>query len=232
MKSFRTPKALQRPYYTDEQIDRMCSEALVQTGLLPQEPGKVRIDRFIEKRFNDVPIIYEPLASQVLGFSEFGPNGVEAIHIADRGGQRTRVEDRRVNSTLAHEAGHCLMHAHLFLAEFEHGRVFANDPDVSSQRVLCRDDNDRARSQRRYDGRWWELQANRAIGGLLMPKETFLQFMTPFLEKRGTFGVGVLPDNRRDEVIRAAADLFDVNPAVARIRTDSFFPMEGGQLTL
>jgi hypothetical protein len=232
MKSFRTSKGLQRPYYTDEQIDRMCSEALVQTGFLPKEPDKVRIDRFIEKRFNNVPIIYEPLASQVLGFSEFGPSGVEAIHIADRGGQRTRAEDRRVNSTLAHEAGHCLMHSHLFLAEFDHGRLFANDPDVSSQRVLCRDGNNPTGSQRRYDGRWWELQANRAIGGLLMPRETFLEFITPFLEKRGTFGVGVLPDNQRDEVIRAAADVFDVNPAVARIRTDSFFPREGGQLTL
>lgn len=92
----------------------MCSEALLQTGFMPRSPGPVRIERFIEKRFNNVPIIYEPLPPQVLGFSEFGPNGVQAIHIADTGGQRTQAQERRVSSTLAHESGHCLMHAHLF----------------------------------------------------------------------------------------------------------------------
>jgi hypothetical protein len=232
MRNFRTSKGSPRPYYTDGQSDQMCSEALVQTGFMPEEPGPVRIERFIEKRFNNLPIIYEPLGSHVLGFSEFGPNGVEAIHIADEGGRRTRSEDRRVNSTLAHEAGHCLMHAHLFLAEFDHGRLFANDPDVTPRRVLCRDGNSPARPQRRYDGRWWELQANRAIGGLLLPKETFLEFIVPFLEMQGTFGVGVLPETRRNEIVHAAADVFDVNPVVARIRIDSFFPPAGSQLTL
>jgi hypothetical protein len=229
MRNFRIAK---RPYYSDQEIDSMCSEALLQTGFMPKSPGPVRIERFIEKRFNNVPIIYEPLPPQVLGFSEFGPNGVQAIHIADTGAQRTQAHERRVSSTLAHESGHCLMHAHLFLAEFDHGRLFDNDPDVTSQRVLCRDEHDPSRTQRKYDGRWWELQANRAIGGLLMPKEIFLEFMAPFLQKRGTFGIEVVPESRCEEIVRAAADTFDVNPAVARIRITSFFPGENSQLTL
>src|SRR5439155_11324491 len=137
--------------------------------------------------------------------------------------ERTVAAERRVNSTLAHEGGHGLMHAHLFLAEFDHKSLFDNDPDVTRKRVLCRNgDGPRTGPRRGYDGRWWEWQANRAIGALLMPKDIFLAFMTPFLEESGTFGLPALPNSRREDAVRAAADVFDVNPAVATIRMDSF----------
>ena len=213
-----------RPYYPDDAIERICSDALAETNLLPSEPGKVRIDRFIDKKFG-VPIIFEPLPAQVLGFTEFGPKGVEAIHIAEPAGYHAKAEDRRINSTLAHEAGHGLMHAHLFILGLQHGDLFGNDPDVSQKRVLCREVDDKpADPQRRYDGRWWEFQANCAIGALLMPKKIFLGFMQPFLEQLGSVGIPNLPSGRREEAIRAAANIFDVNPAAARVRIDSMFP--------
>jgi hypothetical protein len=208
----------------------MCSDALANAGFLPSEPGKVRIDRFIEKQF-EVPIIFEALGDNVLGFTEFGPTGVAAIHVAEST-SGTRAEERRINSTLAHEAGHGLMHAHLFALDLDYRNLFENDPDVTKSRVLCRDEHDIRKSKRRYDGRWWELQANRAIGAFLLPKELFLKFMEPFLRQEGTLGIAVLPSNRRDEAAVAAAETFDVNPAVARIRLNSLFPDTGAQLTL
>jgi hypothetical protein len=223
----------ERPFYTDDEIERMCSDALAETGLMPREPGVVRIERFIEKRFNNAPVIYERLPAKVLGFTEFGPNGVQAIHIAETSDTSSKSEARRINSTLAHEAGHGLMHTHLFALGLDHGGLFGNDPDVSSQRVLCRDEeNQNVRSKRRYDGRWWEFQANRAIGALLMPKEIFLLFMKQFVEERGTFGLPRLSSERRNEAIAAAANMFDVNPAAARIRVDGFFSDASRQLTL
>jgi hypothetical protein len=111
--------------------------------------------------------------------------------------------------------------------EFDSRGLFDNDPDVSKTHVLCREPR-----QRKYDGRWWEFQANRAIGALLMPKEIFLKFMQQFLENRGTFSMPRLPHNRREEAIQAAAGLFEVNPAAAKVRVDLLFPDTGGQLTL
>jgi len=222
----------ERPFYTDDEIERMCSDALAETALMPREPGAVRIERFIEKRFK-APVIYERLSAEVLGFTEFGPSGVQAIHIAEASDASSKSEARRINSTLAHEAGHGLMHAHLFALGLDHGRLFGNDPDVTSQRVLCRDEDSQSiRSKRRYDGRWWEFQANRAIGALLMPKEIFLLFMKQFVEERGTFGLPTLPLERRSEAIAAAANMFDVNPAAARIRVEGFFSDASNQLTL
>src|SRR6266446_6143185 len=165
-----------RPYYTDEEIEQICSNALSEVDLLPTKPVKVRIDRFIDRKFN-VPISIESLEKGVLGFTVFSPGGVEEIHIAKPPGELLVAEDRRISSTLAHEAGHALMHAQLFVEHFA-SNLFENDPNVTQTRILCRDEQPNNRTkQHRYDGRWWEFQANRAIGALLMPKQAFLTFM-------------------------------------------------------
>jgi hypothetical protein len=236
MKTLRTSTGpfAERPYYPDADIERICTDALAEIGYLPKEPGPVRIDRFVEKRFN-TRIIYESLPVNVLGFTEFGPNGVVAVHIAEPPAhQRTRAAERRMNATIAHEGGHGLMHAHLFALALDRGKLFENDPDVTDTRVLCRD-GDRATPaprQRRYDGRWWEVQANRAIGALLLPKSLFVSFMESFLEPQGSLDLPTLTVARRAEAIQAVADLFDVNQAVAKLRIASIFPEQGGQLTL
>lgn len=211
----------------------MCSDALAEVGCLPTQPGPVPIDRFIEKRFR-VPVIFERLSSGILGFTEFGPNGVVAVHVAEPD-ERTKSGERRVNSTLAHEGGHGLMHAHLFALGEDHGSLFDGDGDVGRTKVMCRDGETghiAQKTKRPYHGRWWEFQANLAIGALLLPKDLFLQFMAPLLERKGSFGVASLPDSRRTEAIQAVAEAFDVNPAAAKVRLDTIFPPGSQQLTL
>jgi hypothetical protein len=68
-----------RPFYTDDDIEQLCSNALAENNLLLSKPGRTRIDRLIDKKFR-VPIIFESLDKGILGFTEFGPKGVEAIH--------------------------------------------------------------------------------------------------------------------------------------------------------
>lgn len=223
----------ERPFYTDEEIERICEDVLRETGYMPSSPQRVRIDRVIEKKFG-VPIIYEEMDANVLGFTEFGPNGVVAVHIAQAPHEkRTTALERRENTTLAHEAGHGLMHAHLFALESYNEALFGGDADVKGPKILCRDPvaTPVPRGRGRYDGRWWELQANRAIGALLMPRELFLAFMECFTEQRGSFGRLVIPDSRRSEAARAAAEAFEVNPAAASVRIDGLFPEENDQLT-
>lgn len=227
MRTYRTSTGQfsEWPFYKDDEVDRMCSDALSQNGLMPSEPGPVRIDRFVEKHFN-IAVIYEAIGSGVLGFTSFGERGVASMHIDDPN-DGNPVSERRVRSTLAHEAGHGLMHAHLFCAEFNRGNLFGGDADVSQEKVLCRE------PRTGYDGRWWELQANMAIGALLMPRDLLLRAMEPFVERQGMFQTPVLREARRGEAISAMSELFDVNLPVARIRIDGFFKVGAEkQLTL
>ena len=48
----------------------------------------------------------------------------------------------------------------------------------------------------------------------------------------GMLGVEILDEKRREEAIRTLADIFDVNPVVARIRTNELYPAETRQLRL
>lgn len=162
----------ERPYFEPAEIEEICREALCSVALYPAEPSPVRIDRFVEKRFGVHPI-YEDLPSGLLGYTEFGANGIQRIVIGraldDEG---TRTAERRVSTTLAHEGGHGLLHAHLFALGVDVASLFGEGMDVRGSKIMCRSEvlpADGGSRPRKYDGRWWEFQANQAIGGLLLP---------------------------------------------------------------
>jgi hypothetical protein len=219
------------PYFKPSQIDQMCADELRKENLLPSSPAAVRIDRFIEKRFGVSPQ-YEDLPHGVLGFTKFSKNGVDAIVIsAALDAQGGKVAQRRVRTTLAHEAGHGLLHAYLFALDDKPLHLFDDDSHTEHQ-ILCRDVPNEEQKSRSYDGRWWEFQANRAMGGLLCPRALVHEAIKPFLVPSGMLEVEILDEKRREEASRALADIFDVNPVVARIRTNELYPAETGQLRL
>lgn len=221
----------ERPHYEIEEIERICSDALKSTGLLPDMPQPVRIDRFVEKYFELAPR-YEDLPNGVLGYTEFGESGVKAIVVTrtldQEGGN---VSERRIRTTLAHESGHGLLHMHLFALGGKPTELFGGE--TSRPEILCRDVEGENTGRGRYDGRWWEYQANRAIGGLLLPRRLFLEAAEAYSEEHGEFGLPTIPSARRELAVRELAEVFDVNPVVARIRLDELFPSSTfGQLTL
>lgn len=233
MKTFRRSAGpvREQPYFSDSEVERICSDELRACGLYPSSPQPIRIDRFIEKRFK---VTYEPedLSENVLGYTRFGPKGVQAVYVS-----RVLLDDpttpakRRVTTTLAHEAGHGLLHAHLFVLEADKNlALFGQDPDVTQTKILCRDPDARPRSG--YDGRWWELQANMAMAALVLPRDLVLESLKPCLEARGSLGTLALPDSRRAEAIHLVSETFDVNPIVAKLRLARLCPEEGSQLTL
>lgn len=236
MKTYRPTKGpfTERPYYTRQELERTCSEELDNSGLLPKAPEPIRIDRFIEKRFGITPV-YEALPTGVLGWTRFGPAGVEAIVVARAlSEEQSKTAERRVSTTLAHEAGHCLLHAHLFAVGAETESLFGGSKDVEIRRILCRDDGTAQEDHRHfYAGRWWEYQANQAMSALLLPKNLVELALTSVTTSRGSFGQRALPADRRDEAIAVVSERFDVNPIVARIRLGELYPLnQDGQLTL
>lgn len=232
MKTFRSKSGpfAERPHFKPSEIDGICVDELRKEALYPNSPGAIRIDRFVEKRFGVVPQ-YEDLPDGVLGFTRFGKNGVEAIVIsAALDAEKGKVAARRVRTTLAHEAGHGLLHAYLFALD-DKPHLF--DPDShSDHKILCRDVQGEERKACAYDGRWWEFQANRAMGGLLCPAALVQMAMEPYLVSSGSLGGVSLDEKRREEAARSLADIFDVNPIVTKIRIDELYPVETGQLRL
>ena len=232
MKTYRSQSGpfSERPHFEPSEIDRICEDELRKAGLYPASPGAVRIDRFVEKRFGAVPT-YEDLPDGVLGYTKFGKKGVEAIVIsAALDAERGEVAERRVRTTLAHEAGHGLLHAYLFAID-EPQNLFDADSQ-SDHKILCRDVQGEEPNRRAYDGRWWEFQANRAMGGLLCPSRLVQNALKPYLIPSGSLGAETLDENNRDIAIRALAHIFDVNPVVVRIRLNDLYPLATRQLHL
>jgi hypothetical protein len=215
----------ERPFYKHQDIERICVDALAAVNLLPQQPGPIRIERFVEQHFRIHPH-YDDLAQGVLGYTEFGPNGVVAIHVAKSLSEHGDRADRVLSSTLAHEAGHGLLQGFLFGLE-PNLPLFEHDTDVTGTKILCR-----TRGGKGYDGRWWEVQANLAIGALLLPINLLATAIDPFLMPTGSLGLPRLPEAHRPAAINRLAEVFHVTEAVASIRIADHYPSDPGQLTL
>ena len=235
MKTWRTRQGpfAERPVYTLQEIENICADELKKVNLYPNEPAPIRIERFIEKRFGTTPV-YEELPEGVLGFTKFGPKGVEQIVVAKSLTDGTQSADRRISTTLAHEAGHGLLQAHLFVNGSEVSSLFEGNVDSQTPKILCRPDSiPGQQKQTNYDGRWWEFQANQAIGALLLPRLLVEKCLEPFISSRGSFGMPSLPSEKRLESVKRLAEAFAVNPVVARIRLEQMYPLkEEAQLTL
>ena len=234
MKTGSFPK---QPYFTDKEIDRLCIEKLRLFDSLPSSPEPIRIDRFVEKCFGIVPE-YVELPFGVLGYTQFSPKGVESIFVSrslDEAGDK--VSERRIRTTLAHEAGHGLLHASLFLFNEPPQSLFPDDVGIEQKKILCRENSVSEKSNngknKSYDGRWWEYQANRAMGSFLLPVPLVADALSSLLTSEGLLGNKVLQPSNRIKAEKLLSDIFDVNPVVARIRIDRIFPVkQNEQLTL
>ena len=208
------------------EIDEICLEALKTQSLLPSRPAPIRIERFVEKQFKTA-LRYEDLGPENLGCTIFNSSGaVEAILVSRfLEEQNTIPARRRVRSTVAHEAGHGLLHGSLFM-EGNSPNLLDGAVGKNQRRILCRSEDILVDTQRSYGGRWWEFQANQAIGSLLLPR----LLMNAFLDESGispaSFGNRILSPAQRESLEKKGAVTFDVNPIVVRIRLDSLFPQK------
>jgi len=238
MRTYRTTFGpfTERPYYELAEVEQICADELRKVGLFPQDPEPIRIDRFVEKRFKVVPK-YEDLSKGLLGCTKFGPKGVkEIVVLRSLAEENSKVSDRRISTTLAHESGHGLLHAHLFAFEYEARSLFGDGLDPNELKILCRNDTvDGIQDHKRVDRPvpWWEYQANLAIGSLLLPRKLVMIALNPFLVEKGRLGTKIIDPDRKEKALRELVEVFDVNPIVARIRMDTIFPpSQESQLSL
>lgn len=239
MKTFR-PKSgrfTEQPFFKPEEIEDICRGELEKHGLFPSEPEAIRIDRFIEKRFGISPT-YEELPQGLLGFTRFGSKGVEEIVVARQLDDGTIPAERRLRTTLAHEAGHGLLHAHLFALGTRPESLFGDGLATDALKILCRPGETGGSSMtgrvpKKKVYRWYEFQADMAMGVLLLPKSLVAKALAPFLVSRGLLCQSMLPAEQRENAARSLAETFNVNPVVTRIRLEGLYPAASEQqLTL
>jgi hypothetical protein len=214
-----------RPFFEDKDIEETCEKELSLVGLLPNEPSSIRIDRFIEKKF-DISTSYDSLKEGIIGYTLFGKDGVEKIVISrELDEDDSIVSERRIRTTMAHESGHGLLHAQLFYLGKKPLNLFHGESS-NEPIIMCRKSNIPGILERSsdYKGDWWEFQANAAMGALLLPFSLVNKALEPFLLESGLLGKKTLIEDKREEACRTLVSIFDVNPIVAKIRLDKLFP--------
>jgi hypothetical protein len=210
-------------YLKRDEIDQMCEDALREAKLLPDKPATIKIDKFIESHFKCTLDFGTDLGTDVMGFTFFSPKGAPVVvGVSPNLCDGTKVNDRRVRTTLAHEAGHCLIHPILFMPDIDTSSLFGTNVDVKKRQILCRQQD--FEGGRSYDGRWWEFQANCAIGGFLLPNRLFRTACEKYLVPVGSLGLNEIPSEKREMAARELSEVFDVNPKVVAIRLNNLFP--------
>jgi len=215
-------------YFEDlGEIDAICLDALKAQSLLPSWPAPIRIERFVEKQFKTA-LRYEDLGPENLGCTIFNSSGaVEAILVSrSLEEQNTTPARRRVRSTVAHEAGHGLLHGPLF-AEVNFPSPQEGPVGKNQRLILCRSEDILVDAQRPNRGRWWEFQANQAIGSLLLPRVLVTAFLDESGVRADSSAIRLLTVVQRQALERNGASTFDVNPIVFRIRLESLFFSKG-----
>ena len=224
MKSYRAADGSERLWFEPEEIEVIMEDELHKAGLYPSaDQPTVNVEDFIELHLKVKLDQHAVLDADVLGVTEFPKGKHPTISInRDLSGLAVDLEDPlpgtvgRWRATLAHEAAHVLLHRILFEFDENQGMLFEThlvDRTATLMRCLKREVS--------FGGAgkdWREVQANRGMAGMLMPRETFHAVTRRVLVDNGH---GSAEQLNQAEALAAAsrlAELFRVSKQAAHIR--------------
>jgi hypothetical protein len=163
------------------------------------------VDAFVEIHLKITPK-YVSLPPGVQGATDFSHNGKAEMRICSNLGARATSNEpgaeNLIRTTLAHEAAHVLLHRSLFLKQSE--SLFGRE---ARDWALCRD----VKPVNGYSGEWWEWQANRGMGALLLPRREVLPFLSSHLS---------VIESGDESVVRDVAEKYQVSTQVVKYRFD------------
>jgi hypothetical protein len=181
MKWYTSPDGEQRIFYTEDEIEQIVDDELARAGLRPTPAGPVTdIEKLIELHLKAELDQYADLPPDVLGLTQFRPGQSPVVSI------NAQLASAAVDSltaapglfgrwraTLAHEAAHVLLHRYLFEPDLNQMRLFdppSANPVAAGGLMRClKRDVGPATSPKD----WREVQANRGMAALLMPRAVF-----------------------------------------------------------
>lgn len=235
MNRYRGPDGGERIWFDDDEIELIMEDELRRADLAPTlDALVVDVEAFIEDHLKADLDQYADLESAVLGLTEFRTGHAPAVRInKDLTGSAMDADwcppgiHGRWRATLAHEAAHVVLHRMLFEVDANQSTLFGDETtgghDGELLRCLKRDVAHRATTRD-----WREVQANRGMAALLMPKRVFVKAAQKA-------GIGSTPATT-DAAARELAQKFGVSRQATTIRlrtvgliredtTDSLFAM-------
>jgi hypothetical protein len=223
MRQYRGPSGDERIWFEPLEIEQMMTSELRKAGLMPVDAApSVKLEAFIERHLKVKLDQHADLPPNVLGVTQFFEGKEPTISInRDLTGSALDEDDSppgqlgRWRATLAHEAGHVLLHRSLFEFAVGNMNLFGSPSSGDGGRQLLRC----LKRDATYTsgGDWREIQANQAMAALLMPKGLFVKLaraeMGKVFPSRETIPVG-----GEDRIAARLAPALEVSRQAARIR--------------
>jgi hypothetical protein len=204
----------ERPHYEPPELDTMFERAVI---------------TFLKRKYGaiDFPISTDDLTTLIEGdvsdldqyadLTAYGP-GVEGMTEFLRGRKpAVRISEtvhryqNRLRTTLTHEYGHVLLHAHLFqMGERQMNLGSNRKPNA----IYCYRETMLSAGKRD----WMEWQAGYASGAALMPKSYVIKLVAGMHERLGIYGPVSAESKNGQAMISALVESFQVSRDAAQVR--------------
>ena len=176
MKEYRIPSGKDRLWFEGDEIEQIMEAELCKSGRFPDPADpSLDIESFLEFHLGVKLDLYAVLEADVLGETRFIKRSRPLILInrdltSEAGGMRASGGRLgRWRATMAHEAAHVILHQRLFEMPVEQELLFPVDDSSSNPSLLRCLRRNVSFGPVRSD--WREVQANRGMASLLMPKK-------------------------------------------------------------
>lgn len=214
-----------RIWYSIEEIEAIMDDETRKAGLVPTpDRPSLDLEPFLERHLGVLLDQYASLPADTLGQTTFEPG--QPVHIDINADLTGALDERggglstrgRWRATLAHEAAHVLLHRMLFEVPLAQPTLLESEPAAEGASKLMRCLK-RDVSLSRTVSDWREVQANRGMAVLLMPRGLFTRVAR---EEQGSLALTSFPlaDDSvdADRLTRRLAARFDVSRQAAAIR--------------
>ena len=182
MKEYRSATGERRLWFEENEIEWLMEDELRKAGLFPclADPV-VDLESLLEIHLGVKLDVHAVLDDDVLGVTEFLGGRKPLVSINKHLTSRAEIEEApnrtlgRWRATMAHEAGHVVLHQALVEVPFEQGTFFVDTTRDSGSSLFRCLKRDVSFSRGNYD--WKEVQANRGMAALLMPAKVFRELV-------------------------------------------------------
>lgn len=229
MKDYLSADGERRLWYEQDEIEQIFEGELRRSRLMPRASDPVTdLERFIEGHLKVTLDQYAELPEGVLGLTTFRANRPTIAISADLTAAAEQDQPApgavgRWRATLAHEAAHVVLHRYLF----DPAMTWSSSslpPSTGQGSALFRCSNvdpvpDGALGRTRTRSDWREVQANRGMAALLMPRPIFRRVVLQHSALVSTTTATGAAD--KDELIVRLAAACQVSKQAAAIRLDS-----------
>ena len=229
MKEYRSASGEHRLWFDKDEIEEIMEDELCQSDMFPDpDHPSVDIESFLEVHLRVKLELYAELDPDVLGVTTFIPGDRPHVRI-----NRTLTSDaERVNvlvgqpgrwrATMAHEGAHVILHRMLFEVPSEQPSLFQLDSHSIPSLMRCLRRNV---SFGRIPSDWREVQANRGMAALLMPKRFLSGLVQTIVGAKSTEDlIGKIPEEGSvglTQLVKEISSLCEVSQEAARIRLEA-----------